>query len=178
MPRIWFHQNSSIGTQLGLNQLQSRSWSWTTVALWHDLRLSLMSGIFCIVCNSYSLIGPWFVGIGSQRKAEDKLDYCLQCLFAPFCTDPDHASVGTSIPQVCFHYHLHFRIINQNIGKRFLHEWVHLPSRSLELAGFYRYRVGVSDNICFFFLSPAAKQQFVAPFSHQKRDCRGLKGAF
>lgn len=60
------------------------------------------------------------------------------------------AYLGHFIPQVHFHWHLHFWVIDKNIGERILHDRIHLPSRSMELAGFQCYRYGVSSPPFYF----------------------------
>lgn len=60
------------------------------------------------------------------------------------------AYLGHFIPQVHFHWHLHFWVIDKNIGKRILHDRIHLPSRSMELAGFQCYCYGVSSTPLYF----------------------------
>lgn len=55
------------------------------------------------------------------------------------------AYLGYFILQVHFHWHLHFWVIDKNIGERILHDRIHLPSRSMELAGFQCYCYGVSS---------------------------------
>lgn len=60
------------------------------------------------------------------------------------------AYLGHFIPQVHFHWHLHFWVIDKNIGKRILHDRIHLPSRSMELAGFQCYCYGVSSTPFYF----------------------------
>lgn len=48
------------------------------------------------------------------------------------------------ILQVHIYCYLHLWVPRQNLGSRFLHRQVHLPERSVELAGFQCYRHGVS----------------------------------
>lgn len=60
------------------------------------------------------------------------------------------AYLGHFIPQVHFHWHLYFWVIDKNIGKRILHDRIHLPSRSMELAGFQCYCYGVSSTPLYF----------------------------
>lgn len=38
--------------------------------------------------------------------------------------------------QICLHCHLYLWSLDKDTGKRILSKWVHLPARSLELAGF------------------------------------------
>ena len=46
--------------------------------------------------------------------------------------------------QICLHCHLYLWSLDKDIGKRILSKWVHLPKRSLELAGFQCHHSGVS----------------------------------
>lgn len=58
--------------------------------------------------------------------------------------------LGHFILQVHFHWHLHFWVIDKNIGERILHDRIHLPSRSVELAGFQCHCYGVSSTPLYF----------------------------
>lgn len=60
------------------------------------------------------------------------------------------AYLGHFIPQVHFHWYLYFWVTDKNIGKRILHDRIHLPSRSVELAGFQCYCYGVSSIPLYF----------------------------
>lgn len=60
------------------------------------------------------------------------------------------AYLGRFVPQVHFHWHLHFWVIDKNTGERILHDRIHLPSRPVELAGFQCYCYGVSSTPLYF----------------------------
>ena len=74
--------------------------------------------------------------------------------------------LGHFIPQVHFHWHLHFWVIDKNIGERILHDRIHLPSRSMELVGFQRYCYGVSSTPLYI-----SGQQYVIEFFKKLSDC-------
>lgn len=122
----------------------------------------LSSSCGCYECFpiSYMFLGPhmkllihspWFTWATSTRQAGGShVRRIGLSVPLPFLLANALLYLGHFILQVHFHWHLHFWVIDKNIGERILYDRIHLPSRSVELAGFQCYCYGVSSTPLYF----------------------------
>ena len=74
---------------------------------------------------------PWWLFACSPLEQSQPLSLWCTALSKVQLTLPFHLP-----SQICLHCHLYLWSLDKDIGKRILSKWVHLPERSLELAGF------------------------------------------
>lgn len=95
------------------------------------------------LCDSSEFLHLHLISLASPRLLPHLGDALCTLSFGTITTTLPLSSlqdaVNTPFPpssQVCLHCHLYLWSLDKDIGKRILSKWVHLPERSLELAGF------------------------------------------